>query len=164
MTGAPEHRAGIVVVGVGNAERSDDGLGPAAAARLRAILPRAVRVHTVGGELSTLLDAWDGAAAVVLIDAVRSGAVSGTMRRFDAGAAPLPAGLATASTHGLSLAQAIELGRTLATLPPRVIVFGVEARRFGHGHALSPEVEAAVDAVVEAVRVEVARLAAAAGS
>lgn len=148
----------VVVIGVGNAHRADDAVGLVAAARLEGVLPADVPVHALRGEISALMDAWSGAAAAVLIDAVQSGAAPGTVQRLDVSAAPLPTGLATASTHGLSLPQAIELARTLEVLPPRVIVFGVEGQRFVHGRGLSAAVEAAVGTLVTAVHAEVERL------
>jgi hydrogenase maturation protease len=153
----------VVVVGVGNAHRSDDAAGLAAARRLADLLPADVHVAAVPGGLTALLEAWEGAAAVVLVDAVRSGAPAGTVHRHDASARPLPATLATTSTHGLGLPQAIEIARKLGALPPRVLVWGVEGRSFQPGATLSREVAEALPALVERVCAEVAALRAEGG-
>ena len=133
-----------MVIGVGNAARGDDAAGVIAARRLGGI------EHE--GDPVALLDVWRGAATVIVIDAVSSGAPPGTVHRFDATAAPLPTQLrGSSSTHALGLAEAIELGRTLGQLPARLIVYGIEGERFEAGAELTPAVAAAIEAVVEAV-------------
>jgi hydrogenase maturation protease len=142
MSSAPER--GVVVIGVGNAARGDDAAGLVVARRVGG------REHE--GDPLALLEAWEGAATAVVIDAVRSGAVPGTVHRFEAGDAALPARLrSSTSTHAVGLAEAIELARALDRLPPRLIVYGIEGERFTAGAELSPAVAAAVEVVAAAV-------------
>jgi hydrogenase maturation protease len=143
------------VIGVGNAWRGDDAAGLVAARRLREQEPK-LDVRECEGEPVALLDAWEGADAVWLVDAVSSGAVPGTVHRLDAGRDELPRELFSASTHAFGLADAVELARALERLPERLVVFGIEGARFGAGHELSPEVEAAAAEVAAAVGEEVA--------
>ena len=134
-----------LVIGLGNAARGDDAAGLIAARRLGGL------EHE--GDPLALLDIWDGADGAVVIDAVRSGAEAGTVHRFDAAAAPLPAWPRTStSTHAVGLVEAIELGRTLGRLPARLVVYGIEGERFEAGMDLTPAVSAAVEAVATAVR------------
>jgi hydrogenase maturation protease len=142
-------------VGIGNAWRSDDAAGLAAARLLHGALPAGVEVLEREGEPSGLLDAFEGADAVWLVDAVSSGAAPGTVHRFDAAAGPLPAGQFATSTHHLGLDEAIELARALGRLPARLVVFGVAGARFDTGDVLTPEVEAGVARAAEAIREEV---------
>jgi hydrogenase maturation protease len=131
------------VIGLGNAARGDDAAGLIAARRLNGV------EHE--GDPLALLDVWDSAEWVVVIDAVRSGAVPGTIHRFD-GAEPLPAAVrSSTSTHAVGLAEAIELARALGRLPAELIVYGIEGERFEAGIGLTPAVSAAVDAIVNAV-------------
>jgi hydrogenase maturation protease len=53
------------------------------------------------------------------------------------------------SSHAFNVAEAIELARVLNRLPPRLVVYGVEGRRFDVGAGMSPEVARATDEVVE---------------
>jgi hydrogenase maturation protease len=133
-----------IVIGVGNAYRSDDGVGVAVAERVRERRPR-LDVVTCEDEPSRLLDAWADADLALVVDAVSSGAEPGTVHRFDATAAPVPGRVFRGSTHALGVGEAIELGRALGRLPGRVVVYGVEGARFGAGEGLSPQVEAAVE-------------------
>ena len=82
---------------------------------------------------------------------MRTGAVPGTVHTFDASSAPLPARTGGASTHGLGLAEALELGRALGRLPARVVVVGIEAGDDGHGAVLSRPVAAALDRAADRV-------------
>ena len=84
---------------------------------------------------------------MVIVDAVRSGAKAGTIHRLDALARPLPAQLFRASTHHLSVAEAVALGRALGRLPERLEIYGIEGRDFTAGLGLAPEVERAVERV-----------------
>jgi len=144
-----------IVIGMGNPMRHDDGVGPTVARRLSPLVAGRAEVVVLDGEASRLLDAWEGAELAVVVDAVRSGAAPGTVGRVEVGVDPLPHE-SPASTHGLGLAEAIELGRSLGRLPGQVIVFGVEAVDTEAGAGLSPAVEAAIDDVVDQVLVELA--------
>ena len=144
-----------VVIGAGNAWRSDDGAGLAVARLLAGTLPEGVETLEREGEPTSLIDAWEGAEVVWLVDAVSSGAEPGTVHRHDASSEPLPARLFDTSTHHFGLAEAVELGRALGRLPAKVVVFGIEGATFETGDTLSPQVQAAVGQVADAIRAEV---------
>ncbi len=108
------------------------------------------------GEPTSLIDSWNGAEAVWLVDAVSSGAGAGAVHRHDASSAELPARLFDTSTHHFGLGEAVELARALGRLPEKTIVYGIEGGNFETGESLTPEVEAAATRVAEAVREEVA--------
>lgn len=133
-----------VVLGVGNAYRGDDGVGPVVAKRVRD-LSSDLEVVACEQEPTRLLDAWDGADLALVVDAVSSGVAPGTVHRFDATELPVPAGVFRGSTHALGVGEVIELGRALGRLPGRVLLYGVEGGRFGTGEGLSPAVAAVVD-------------------
>ena len=99
-----------------------------------------------------LIEEWTGADAVIIVDAVSSGAPAGTIHRLDPLSEPIPAALSQGSTHAFGLAETIELARALDRLPARLLVYGIEGERFEAGDELSPPVSAAVDAVREELR------------
>lgn len=129
-----------LVIGIGNPERGDDGVGHEVIRLLEGRLPKRVGLLRATGEATELVDRLEQAPVVYLVDAARSGASPGTVQRFDAGAGPLPSRLVEVSSHGFGLAQAVELARALGVLPPRCVVYLVEGQRFGTGAALSPAV------------------------
>ena len=150
------------MIGLGNRWRSDDGAGLAVVERLRGRLPAGVGARAYEGEPTGLIDAWEGASALWLVDAVQSGAPAGTLHRLDAAGAPLPAALLGPSSHHVGLGEAVELARVLGRLPDRVLVYGIEGGSFDVGEGLTPPVAAAVDALVERLAGELARAAKAA--
>jgi len=143
----------VIVIGIGNPWRRDDGAG-LAVARLLAGTP-GVDVLEREGEPASLIDAWDGADALWLVDAVSSGAAPGTVHRIDVAERELPAEFFRASTHHLGLAEAVELARALGRLPARTVFFGIEGSSFDAGEGLSAEVAAAAPRVAEQIRKEV---------
>ena len=151
MSTAPER---VVVIGVGNALGGDDAAGLLVARRVRERIA-GIDVVEHEGDSTGLVELLDGAGGAVIVDALRSGSPPGTVRRFDAGAAPLPIRLrGSTSTHAVGLADAIELARTLGRLPARLVVIGIEGERFTAGAAHTPAVEGGIAAATAAVLAE----------
>lgn len=138
----------ILVIGVGNAYRRDDAVGLVVARRIREEALSGVSVLEHSGEGVGLMEAWTGAEGVILIDAVRTGAPPGTLCRLDAHVESIPAQFFHYSTHAFSVAEAIELARTLGQLPRRLIVHGIQGEDFKAGSGLSVPVESAVEDVL----------------
>ena len=130
-----------LVIGIGNASRGDDGAGVVAAGRMGAD-------GLVAKAPFQLIELWEGADDVVVIDAARSGEPPGTIHRFEATSQELPIDVLGGSTHAIGVAEVVELARALDRLPARLTVYGIEVGELSHGNDLSPQVEAAVDAVV----------------
>ena len=119
------------------------------------MLPDGVAVLEREGEPTSLLDAWDGADAVWLVDAVSSDAAPGTIHRIDVGSEALPAAFARTSTHHFGLPEAVELARAVGRLPQYLVVYGIEGKTFEVGESLTPPVAAAAATVAAAIRDEV---------
>jgi hydrogenase maturation protease len=140
-----------VVIGVGNPLRGDDGAGVEVAERLLPRVPEGVQVISCNEEPSRLMEAWEGADSVLLVDTVSSGAPPGTLHRFDAGDEAVPARTFRSSTHAIGIAETIELARALGRLPRRIRVYGIEAGGFATGAELTPAVDSAVAFLVQDV-------------
>ncbi|WP_407686845.1 hydrogenase maturation protease [Mycobacterium sp. HUMS_1102779] len=147
--------AGVVVLGLGNAYRRDDGVGVAAAAAFERLALPGVEVRAAISDPMDLIEAWSGRDLAVVIDAVvTTPAVPGRVHRR------APADLDTGdglSSHGPDVARAHALGRVLGRVPGALVVFTVEVADVGHGTGLSPRVAAAVPDVVGRVVDEVSR-------
>ena len=141
----------VTVIGVGNCLRGDDAIGLIVARRLRAQLPSSVTIIESSGDVPSLLEAMVDEGSVILLDAMRSGAPPGAVRRFDALRAPLPPFFAGLSTHTFGVAEIIELARTLGTLPRQLIVYGLEGQDFSLGADISSAVSYSIDHVVATV-------------
>lgn len=124
MTGASR----VLVATCGNPDAGDDAFGPRVACVLRHRAPAGVRVIELGIRPAALLDYLPGPEVLVLVDAVRADP-DGTASRvleIDLAREPLPALLHgdALSTHGLGLADQIELARRLGVLPAQVWFVG----------------------------------------
>ncbi len=147
---------GAVVIGVGNPDRGDDGAGSEALSRLEGRVPAGVRlVRLSGADPAQVMEAWAGVERVFLVDAMKSGAPAGTVRRFDAVAAPLPAEVQLFSTHALGAGAAVEMARVLGRLPSALTVYAVEGATFTVGAGLSPAVAAGAAEVAALIVEEV---------
>jgi hydrogenase maturation protease len=143
----------VLVAGIGNVFRTDDGFGPEVARRLAGLpWPDGVRVVDYGIRgvhlAYDLLEPWD---AVVLVDAVPDRGAPGTVALVqipaDAG------GHASVDTHGMDPATVLA---SLAALggqrPARTLLVGCQVADTGEGMGLTPPVAAAVPVAVETVR------------
>ena len=135
-----------VVLCLGHHLRGDDALGPVVADRLRA---RGINARWLLGDAADLLGAWTPGDDVILVDAVVTGAKPGTLHKWNGLEVPLERVQSCESTHGFGVAEAISLGRALGRLPRRLTLIGVEAASFEFDAPLSPEVEAALDGLVQ---------------
>lgn len=158
MSATEDASCACLVIGIGNPDRGDDGVGSVVARRIRARSYPGVSVMEQTGQAADLIGVWQALnpSKVYVVDAMSSGAAPGTIRRFDVQDAPLPAAFRSGtSTHDLGLVQAVELARVLGCLPPRVIVYGIEGQCFDLGAALSAEVEAAALQTAEQIIQEI---------
>lgn len=131
-----------IVIGIGNPWRGDDGIGHAVVHALQDT--PGLTTATTSGEPAELMDLWQGHDPVILVDAIMTGTAPGTIHRLDA-AEPLPRP-ARYSSHGIGLAEAIELARALDALPASLVIYGIEPATLEDGARLSPEL---VDRIAE---------------
>jgi hydrogenase maturation protease len=151
MTTGGGGRGRIVVVGVGNPYRRDDGVGPAVVDRLRAwgsLLPE-VTLAVTDGEPTRLLDLWDGVELTIVVDATKGPPEAETSpgRIHELALDRIPADKGSASSHGVAFGAVVELALALGRMPGRLVVFAVEGADFRFGSGLTPPVARAADDV-----------------
>jgi len=145
----------VLVIGIGNECRGDDGVGLAVIRALKEQGLQAVICKECSGEGTALMDLWENFSRVILIDAMLSGGAPGAISRFDADKEAIPARLSSHSTHAFGVAEAVELAKTLYEFPASLIVYAVEGKDFTADCGLTPEVAHAVPVVVSLVMREV---------
>ena len=150
--GAPSRR--VVVIGVGNEFRRDDGIGPEVVSRLQgqtAGTVPAVQLLISDGEPTRMIEAWTGASLAVVVDAILASLPNpGRRHRIELDRADFW-DIRPVSSHGLSLGNAIGLAKALDRMPDRLIIHAVEAADFGQGIGLTPAVAAAAAPLTAAV-------------
>jgi len=149
----------IVIVGVGNDFRTDDGVGPAVARYIADMDLPGVRIIDQVGDGTDLINAWTGADAAFVVDCMRSGSEPGTIRRFDVLRDDLAEEILPGlSTHAFNVGETVRLARSIGQLPRTLIVYGVEGCEYSLGDRLTSPVEKAVVSVAEKIGHEIALL------
>ena len=147
---------GVLVIGYGNALRSDDGVGPRAAASLAAD-PRfagveVLALHQLTPELA--LD-MSRASLVILVDASTDdppGAIAVRRLAADEGAGRAgPGATSGATSHHVGPVELLAVARELYGAAPEAFVVSVGVVDMETGEALSPAVAAALPGVADAV-------------
>ena len=151
MTNKSTDKRGAAVICVGNEYRSDDGVGVIIAKKLKELDTSEFTVLEESGEGASLMEAWEKRDLAIVVDASNSGAKPGTVFRFDANQQEIPSAFFHYSTHAFSVAEAVELARSLEKLPAGLIVYAIEGKTFEAGTAISPEVEGAVGEVIKRI-------------
>jgi hydrogenase maturation protease len=141
----------ILVAGVGNVLRGDDGFGAAVVARLEGCLPDGVEVLETGiGGVALLQELMAGCDGLVLVDAVERGAEPGTVfvERPDVGDA-----VHVPDVHLANPERVLSMAKGVGALPERVVIVGCQASDTDElAERLTPPVERAV--AVAAAKVE----------
>lgn len=148
----------LVVIGIGQELRGDDGAGLAVVRRWQKEYPqtaRRLRVEPCPLPGLDLLNVWDGARVAILVDAVISGARPGrdevaTLHELDR--EDLESfGAGGQSAHGWGLAESLELAEELNTDDqiPKIRILAISASEFKLGTGLSPAVRKALPLAAE---------------
>jgi len=145
-----------LIIGLGNPLRGDDGIGVYAAQELAARrLPPNVEVIDGGTQGLGIVNLIEGRRQVIVIDAADVGKSPGQFARFTLNEVHLQGDDQHLSIHATGLRDALLLAQALNILPPEMIIFGVQPKQLAWDSVLSPEVEAALPALVSAALAEV---------
>lgn len=145
------------IVGCGAWDRGDDEAGLVAAAALRELGSAALDVRQDLGGGANVGDWCQGVDRLILIDAARASSsfLAGAWRRI---AYPeerdLLESTPTASTHALSLTDALRLAETLGQLPAQVVIYALAGDQFAVGTGLSQTLQAALPGMLGRIREE----------
>lgn len=151
--------ARVLVVGIGNPDRGDDGIGPLVVRQLIGRVSRDVAIIERSGDALALIDDWEGRDAVILVDAAAPGGTPGSIHRIDLLRDVLPPELSLSSTHGFGVAEAVGLADALDLLPAQVIAYAIEGANFDAGAPISPQVAAVTAEVADRVAAELTQMA-----
>jgi hydrogenase maturation protease len=146
-----------LVLGLGNPLRGDDGVGVRVVQHLaQSCLPGDVEVVDGGTRGLGLVSLLEGRQRAIVIDTADMGRAPGEFVRFALEEARLLGeDEGRFSVHAAGLREALLLARALGILPKEVVLFGVQPARVAWETGLSPQVEAALPSLTEAVRREV---------
>ncbi len=150
---------GVLLLGLGNVLLGDDGLGPAALARIERdyCIPPGVRLEDGGTLGLSLLGLIADSDRVILVDAVRTDAPPGTLVRLD-GADVADAVRDRLSPHQVGVAEVLEAARLVDCYPASVTLLGLVPQVIDLSVVRSNAVDGGLDALVAAIVEEVEAL------
>ncbi len=132
----------VLVAGVGNVLRGDDGFGPAVTGLLGHLPDEVDVVETGIGGIALLQELMAGCDGLVLIDAVERGAPPGTVFAITpeiAEAVHVP------DVHLANPDRVLSMAKTMGVLPERVLIVGCQPAEVDElCESLSPEVQRAL--------------------
>ena len=139
----------ILVAGVGNVLRGDDGFGPAVIERLGDVPPGVETVETGIGGVALLQELLAGCDGLVLLDAVDRGAQPGTLFELQPEVADA---VHVADVHLANPDRVLSMAKTMGALPDRVRIVGCQPAEVDElGQGLTPAVDDAADRAVAVV-------------
>lgn len=151
LTSNPEVPSTLVLA-LGNPLMGDDGFGLAVLAQLkRSSEAQGPLILMDGGTWGmNLLPPIEAAQRVILIDAIKIGAVPGTLIRLERDELPRYFSHKL-SPHQIDLREILALAELRGTLPAEIVAIGVEPESVTFRMSLSPVVRAGVPIVTDAV-------------
>ena len=142
---------GGIIIGLGHAERQDDGVGPYVA---KALARHGLPAIAHEGDGSGLLELWQDRPVCIVVDAIgQAGGGASDAGRLQVFTEVDGAAFARAafvhSSHRVGLPEAVALGKALDRLPGHLVVIGIVGVAFGFGCALSPAVAKSAETLIE---------------
>jgi hydrogenase maturation protease len=144
----------ILVLGLGNMLLSDDGVGPVLLERLADSENRwsgQVEFLDGGTQGLALLGHLSGRRALIIVDALKTGAAPGTVHRLTLPELREVSPGRANSGHESNAGELLAAAQLLDELPDRLFVVGVEPEQIATGVGLSPSVQEALPAASDQV-------------
>jgi hydrogenase maturation protease len=147
----------IVLIGLGQPLRGDDGAGFAAVqswARKYKQTATDAQIRIVLTETPGLglLDLLEDSEAVILVDAISTNVPAGSVQVFSS-IPDIPADASVKTAHGLGVLETLALARRTDTLlPSQIALVGIEGRQFKLGEGLSDPVRLAIPKAVQKIQ------------
>jgi hydrogenase maturation protease len=139
----------ILVAGVGNVLRGDDGFGPAVTELLGHLPPGAEVVETGTGGIALLQELMRGCDGLVLIDCCDRGAAPGTVFVLEPTVSP---GEHVPDVHLANPDRVLSMAKTMGFLPDRVRIIGCQPEDVEEMcQGLSPVVQRALPFAVKQI-------------
>ena len=145
----------VLIIGIGNEFRGDDGAGIICARKIREKVNSNTSVIENNGDGASLMESWKGFNKVILIDSVSSGAKPGTIKKFYGNEAEFLKGNPVHSSHLFSVAEALQTSKILNTFPGNLVIYGIEGKSYRLDSKISCAVNKAIEKLVKVIIKEI---------
>lgn len=145
----------VVVMGIGNPLRCDDGVGISAIRKLIEIGDGPGACYMDGGtspDLPSMLE--PNIKKLVIVDALQGGKDPGYIYRLEIDESNI-AEQVPGSAHGLGVLNGLRMMKMLGTEPRKVVLVGIEPSDTSPGLSLSPLIASRLTSLIEAVKNEI---------
>jgi hydrogenase maturation protease len=151
----------IVIIGIGQTMRGDDGVGVFAVQAWQKQHPHTAALPEVCVEIAELpgldlLELLSEADCALIVDAIKGDGIPGEIHILDEQAlAAFDPG--SGSAHGWGVAETIRLGQKLgrAEIPGDIKILGITAQQFGIGRSLSSMISEQLPNIIEEIENQV---------
>lgn len=149
------HSQKIIVVGVGNPLRHDDGIGPEIIRHLSCnssmcCAKNKVDFFDAGTDALILIDAIERYNHAVIIDAVEMNAIPGTVKLFSPHEAKIKIKNDVLSTHGFGLAEVLKLFELLE-ISTKIKIIGIQPKDISQGLGLTEIIREKIPEILEII-------------
>jgi len=146
----------VIIMGIGNLIKSDDGAGLHAVRALEGRVPEGVELVEGSVYCADLFGFLDGRSKAIFIDAIDAGEEPGAIFRFTPQQVKQKAALSV-SVHDFGLYELIQTSRLMGECPEDITIFAIQVEHVEFGDQLTEKVAAAVPKVCELVLEELGR-------
>ena len=153
----PVSKPTVLVLGIGNLVMSDDGVGVKVVQKLQReyLFPDFVDIMDGGTLGLDILPRLEGIERLIVVDAVETGDIPGTLVRLVGDEIPLA--LETkVSPHQMGLKDLLSVSMLMGHAPREMVLVGVQPGSIEMGTELTPEVGVQVDAMLDLILNELA--------
>ena len=142
----------VLVIGIGNILRSDDGLGPTVIKQLKQeSWSSDILLVDCGTCPLAHLEQLSISRYLIIIDAIKNEQPAGTVHQFYLEEIKKNDTLNT-TTHSYSMTQVIALAREINNLPQEIIYYGIEPATLDWGTEFSHSVREAIPQLIRKVK------------
>lgn len=141
----------ILVIGIGNPFRHDDGIGPAIIKILQTENNPNFDLFDGGTDGLALLDKIAEYEKAIIIDAVQILEAPGIVRSFTPTEAKIKVKSDVLSTHGFGLAEVLKLMEEL-NIKTKIKIIGIQPKNINFGEGLSDEIKDQIPQILKLIR------------
>lgn len=143
----------VVVIGIGNIFRSDDGVGPYIIDKLKeANISKNVELKNLESATIDILNVIEGAFTVIVIDSIECSTKIGKIHELQLD--DLPERERSFNLHNIGLKSIFLTAKKLERLPQNLLIYGIEIKDVSYNNQLSSEVKTAADKLVKKLEEE----------
>jgi hydrogenase maturation protease len=148
----------VLIIGVGNPFRQDDGIGPLLIENLKSKnLPDYVDLLDGGTDGLSLIENIKEYSECLIIDAVNMSQNPGVLKVFTSKEATLKINSDSLSTHGFGIAEVISMIEALE-IKSKITIIGIQPESVDYAEGLTDSLSPNVNKYIETIMMEIKKL------